>query len=77
MTNPASNLSAVTQIRPRITHWQPPVDLEAAERAAASFLTALGVDISGEATVDTPRRADGNAARSRSVSSGVTGAPPS
>jgi GTP cyclohydrolase I len=52
VTNPASNLSAVTQIRPRITHWQPPADLEAAERAAASFLTALGVDISGEATVD-------------------------
>jgi len=56
VTNSASNLSAVTQIRPRITHWQPPADLEAAERAAASFLTALGVDISGEATVDTPRR---------------------
>lgn len=56
MTHSGSNLSAVTQIRPRITHWQPPADLEAAERAAASFLTALGVDISGEATVDTPRR---------------------
>ena len=56
MTHSGSNLSAVTQIRPRITHWQPPADLEAAERAAASFLTALGVDISSEATADTPRR---------------------
>ena len=56
MTLSGSNVSAVTQMRPRITHRQPPADLQAAERAAASFLTALGVDISGEATADTPRR---------------------
>lgn len=49
-------VSAVTQIRPRITHEQPPVDLKAAEQAAVSFLTALGVDISSEGTADTPRR---------------------
>jgi GTP cyclohydrolase IA len=49
-------MSTVTPLRPRITHQQPPADLAAAERAAAAFLVALGVDISGEATADTPGR---------------------
>lgn len=49
-------MSTVTPLRPRITHQQPPTDLQAAERAAASFLAALGVDVSGEATAETPRR---------------------
>ncbi len=54
MTQPA--VSAVTPMRPRISYLQPPADLQAAERAAVSFLTALGVDLSSEATADTPRR---------------------
>jgi GTP cyclohydrolase IA len=49
-------VSSITPMRPRITHVQPPVDLQAAERAAVSFLTALGVDLSTEATADTPGR---------------------
>ena len=48
--------SAITPMRPRISHLQPPVDLQAAERAAFSFLSALGVDLSSEATAETPRR---------------------
>lgn len=54
MTQPA--VSAVTPMRPRISLVQPPVDLEAAESAAVSFLEALGVDLSSEATADTPGR---------------------
>lgn len=49
-------MSAVAQIHPRLTHQQEPADLAAAEQAAAAFLTALGVDISREATAETPRR---------------------
>jgi GTP cyclohydrolase I len=47
---------ALAPVRPRISYLQPPADLEAAERAAAAFLDALGVDISSEATAETPRR---------------------
>ncbi len=54
MTQPA--VSAVTPMRPRISYHQPQADLQAAERAAVSFLTALGVDLSSEATAETPRR---------------------
>jgi GTP cyclohydrolase IA len=54
VTQPA--VSAVTPMRPRISYHQPPADLKAAERAAVSFLTALGVDLSSEATAETPRR---------------------
>jgi GTP cyclohydrolase I len=49
-------VSAITPVRPRLTHSQRPADLAEAERAAASFLAALGVDLATEATVDTPRR---------------------
>lgn len=49
-------MSLITPVRPRVTHPQAPADLQAAERAAAAFLAALGVDVSGEATADTPRR---------------------
>jgi GTP cyclohydrolase I len=48
--------SVIAPMRPRVSYLQPPVDLEAAERAAASFLAALGVDLSSEATAETPRR---------------------
>ncbi|HLN78383.1 MAG TPA: GTP cyclohydrolase I FolE [Nocardioidaceae bacterium] len=42
--------------RPRIVHDQPVVDLPAAERAAADLLTALGLPLDSDGTVETPRR---------------------
>lgn len=43
--------------RPRIAHTSPPaVDPEAAERAAADLLTALGLDLTDEHLADTPAR---------------------
>jgi GTP cyclohydrolase I len=40
----------------RVVHEVEGVDLAAAERAAAAFLTALGIDTGGEATAGTPGR---------------------
>jgi GTP cyclohydrolase I len=40
----------------RIASNRPEVDLDAAQRAAAQFLTALGVDLSGEGLEETPAR---------------------
>jgi GTP cyclohydrolase I len=40
----------------RVVHDGPDMDLPAAERSAAALLQALGVDLSGEATRETPRR---------------------
>ena len=40
----------------RVVHEPRPVDLPAAERAATAFLSALGVDLTGESLRDTPRR---------------------
>lgn len=40
----------------RVVHEPGEIDLAAAERAAAAFLTALGVDLCGEGLRDTPRR---------------------
>jgi GTP cyclohydrolase IA len=42
--------------RLRVVHDPRPVDLPAAERAAAGFLAALGIDLTGEGLRDTPRR---------------------
>ena len=42
--------------RPRITHDPAPVDLVAAERAAADMLAALGLPIDAEDMFETPRR---------------------
>ena len=63
MSNPASKasgingtVSRIAEWRPRISHAAAPVDLDAAEQAAAEFLVSLGVDVSSEATADTPRR---------------------
>src|SRR3954470_18328379 len=42
--------------RPRVVHEQAPVDLAAAERAAADLLTALGQPLEDEAMLETPRR---------------------
>ena len=41
---------------PRITHQSAAVDLDAAERAAADMLAALGLPIDDEDMVETPRR---------------------
>jgi GTP cyclohydrolase I len=40
----------------RVAHDVPVVDLAAAERAAAAFLTALGLDLDRDSLRDTPRR---------------------
>jgi GTP cyclohydrolase IA len=42
--------------RLRVVHEPRPVDVGAAECAAAAFLTALGIDLAGESLRDTPRR---------------------
>lgn len=42
--------------RPRITHTPPAIDPRAAEDAAAELLKALGLDLTDESLVDTPRR---------------------
>jgi GTP cyclohydrolase I len=42
--------------RPRITHAQPEADPEAVEEAAAVLLAALGLDLTEEHLIDTPRR---------------------
>ena len=42
--------------RPRIVHEQAPIDLDAAERAAAGLLEALGQPLDGDAMAETPRR---------------------
>jgi GTP cyclohydrolase I len=39
-----------------VVHGQPERNLAAAERAAARFLTALGIDLDSESLRDTPRR---------------------
>ncbi len=49
-------MSALTPVRSPAAYLRPTADLQAAERAAVSFLTALGVDLSSEATAETPRR---------------------
>jgi GTP cyclohydrolase IA len=40
----------------RVVHRPPARDLAAAERAAAAFLTALGVDLTGDGSSGTPER---------------------
>jgi GTP cyclohydrolase I len=47
---------AAARWRPRITYARPEADPGAAEVAAADLLTALGLDLSEESLVDTPRR---------------------
>lgn len=42
--------------RPRLVHDQAPVDLQAAEEAAAGLLAALGLPLDTDGMVDTPRR---------------------
>jgi GTP cyclohydrolase I len=54
MTSEAS--PDLTRWRPRITHLRRDIDPRAAAVAAANFLTALGIDIEDERTVETPKR---------------------
>jgi GTP cyclohydrolase I len=49
-------MSALTPVRSPAAYLRPTADLQAAERAAVSFLAALGVDLSSQATAETPRR---------------------
>ena len=49
-------LRAPGRWRPRITHTRPESDPRAAVAAAADLLTALGLDLTDENLVDTPRR---------------------
>jgi GTP cyclohydrolase I len=42
--------------RPHVTHTRPEIDPGAAEQAAADLLTALGLDLTDENLVETPRR---------------------
>jgi GTP cyclohydrolase IA len=53
---PAAGSAVRTRPRLRIAHEDAPVDMAAAERAAADFLTALGVDLDREGLEDTPGR---------------------
>lgn len=48
--------SSAGRWRPRVVHRRREVDQGAAENAAAALLTALGIDLSDENLVDTPRR---------------------
>ena len=59
MTSTASSApttGTVSQWRPRIAHVRPEPDPAAAERAAADLLVALGLDLTEDGLVDTPRR---------------------
>ena len=47
---------ALERWRPRVSHPRAEVDLEAAEKAAADLLVALGLPVDGPDMVETPRR---------------------
>jgi GTP cyclohydrolase I len=49
-------VTSAAPARLRVTHPRPGVDPQAAERAAADLLTALGVDLEDPVVADTPRR---------------------
>jgi GTP cyclohydrolase IA len=51
-----SDAGMVSRWRPRVTPTRPAVDARAAERAAVDLLTALGLDLTDENLVETPRR---------------------
>jgi len=52
----AVSRSAPAGWRPRVSATAPEVDAVAAERAAAQLLSALGLDLTEESLVETPRR---------------------
>lgn len=49
-------VDSLARWRPRVSHDQEPVDLRAAEKAAADLLSALGLPIDTEQMAETPRR---------------------
>ncbi len=51
-----SDEAEILPFRSRVTHESAPMDLAAAEKAAADLLVALGVPIDSDHMVDTPRR---------------------
>jgi GTP cyclohydrolase I len=55
-SEPAAGSTVRPRPRLRIAHEDAPVDMAAAERAAADFLTALGIDQDREGLEDTPGR---------------------
>jgi GTP cyclohydrolase IA len=52
----AASDTRLLQWRPRVVHETPPVDLDAAEKAAADLLVALGQPVDGDDMAETPRR---------------------
>lgn len=54
--NAIAAVEQATPLRPRIVAERRVVDLDAAEAAAADLLAALGLDLTQESLVDTPRR---------------------
>lgn len=54
--DPVVDQVAARRWRPRVTHTRPEIDPGAAEQAAADLLTALGLDLTDENLVETPRR---------------------
>jgi GTP cyclohydrolase I len=56
MSAQSTAATAAARWRPRVTHPQQEVDLEAAERAAADLLAALGLTFDSPDLAETPRR---------------------
>lgn len=54
--DPVVDQVAARRWRPRVTHTRPEIDPGAAAQAAADLLTALGLDLTDENLVETPRR---------------------
>ena len=53
------DVASLESWRARVEHHQTPIDLDAAEQAAADMLTALGLPIEGPGMLETPRRMAG------------------
>lgn len=56
MTQQATETSALHRWRPRVVRERPEADLAAATGAAAALLQAIGLDLTDESLVETPRR---------------------
>src|SRR5512139_3259813 len=53
------DVASLASWRARVEHHQTPIDLDAAEQAAADMLAALGLPIDGPGMLETPRRMAG------------------
>lgn len=56
MTQQATETAALHRWRPRVVRERPEADLAAATGAAAALLQAIGLDLTDESLVETPRR---------------------